>query len=256
MVKAILAGFFTIATALPACAQITAQGQGGNDVLWMAFGIEQKLGKRWTNKNAIAYSRHSGEDDLTLLEQSGVFTVREEIVYRISRHFKLSQGVFYAGRNYYDAEHPSYINEIRLYPRLYHEFNAGRIRFSHYIRADLRFFSGPGFRQYSKPFELRNRYNMKVSVPLDKNEEHFITGITEFFFATDTKLRPEGAMQTPYDFTENRTSFFYRRRLKDPDMYFDAGVMFQTWKDSATGNFRETVLLQVDIILIDPFHRK
>ncbi len=238
-------------------AQISAQGQGGKDVVWLAFGIEQQLGKRWVNKNAIAYSRHSRLNDWDATEQSGVFTVREELVYRLSKHVKISQGIFYAERNYYDAEHPEYINEIRFYPKVYHEFNIQQIKFSHYLRTDFRLFSEPGFKPYNKPLEIRNRYLMKVALPLDAEHKNYLVGMTEFFFATDEKREQDGSTHfTSYQFTENRSSAYFRHHFTKPDAFFDAGVMIQTWKDATRESFRETYLLQIDFILINPFSRK
>jgi len=250
---ALLIGIFSS----PLCAQISAQGQGGKDVIWLAAGVEQRIGVRWTNKNAIAYSMHSGLNDWNVTKQGGIFTVREELEYRLSRHFKISQGVFYAERGYYDTEHPAYVNEIRLYPKVYHEFSIHDIRFSQYFRTDIRFFSGPGFNAYNKPLEIRNRYLMKATVPLDRNNKNYLVGMTEFFFATDEKKEKDGSAHfTAYQFTENRSSLYFRHRIEKPNAFFDAGIMVQSWNDSSTGHFRETYILQLDLIFINPFSRK
>lgn len=239
------------------CAQISAQGQGGKDVIWLAVGIEQKIGKRWTNKNTLAYSRHSELYNWDATQRGGIFTLREELVYRLSKKLKISQGVLYAERSYYDTEHPDYINEIRWYPKVYHEFSIRQMSFSHYLRTDIRFFSEPGFKPYNKPLEIRNRYLMKMSIPLEAEHKNFLVGMTEFFFATDEE-REKGASQhfTDYQFTENRSSLYFRHHIQKPDAFFDAGVMVQTWKDAAIGAFRETYILQLDFILINPFGQK
>jgi hypothetical protein len=247
----------SIFSSLPISAQISAQGQGGKDVIWLAAGVEQQIGKRWTNKNAIAYSRHSSLNDWNVAKQGGIFTVREELVYRLSNHFKISQGVFYAQRGYYDAEHPAYVNEIRLYPKVYHEFSVRDVKFSQYLRTDIRFFSEPGFNAYNKPLEIRNRYLMKATVPLDRYHKNYLVGMIEFFFATDKKREKDGSTHfTTYQFKENRSSFYFRHHIEKPNAFFDAGVMVQTWNDTSTGRFRETYILQLDLIFINPFGRK
>ncbi|MDB5258178.1 MAG: hypothetical protein JWM14_2873 [Chitinophagaceae bacterium] len=247
----------SIFSSLSLQAQISAQGQGGKDVIWLAAGIEQQIGKRWTNKNAIAYSRHSSLNDWNVTKQGGIFTIREEIVYRLSNHFKIAQGIFYAERGYYDTEHPAYVNEIRLYPKVYHEFSVAAIRFSQCLRTDIRFFSAPGFNTYNKPLEIRNRYLMKATMPLDRNNKNYLVGMTEFFFATDEKRNKDGSVYfTEYQFTENRSSFYVRHHIEKLDAFFDAGVMVQTWNDMSTGHFRETYILQLDFIFINPFGRK
>jgi hypothetical protein len=241
--------------ASPLAAQISAQGQGGKDVIWLAAGIDQKIGKRWTNKNVIAYSRHSGLSNWEAIERLGIWTVREEVYYSLSKHFKIAQGVFYAG-GYYDTEQPNYLNEVRLYPKLYHEFSFKKVKFSHYLRTDFRFFSEPGFKPYDKPLEIRNRYLMKVTVPLDGQAKNYFIGMTELFFATDEKREEnESAYFTAYQFTENRSSFYFRHHISNLNAFIDAGVMLQTWKDSRIGQFRETYILQVDIVFINPFSR-
>ncbi|MDF2456782.1 MAG: hypothetical protein K0R51_2775 [Cytophagaceae bacterium] len=248
---------FNIFSSSSLYAQISAQGQGGKDVIWLAAGVEQQLGMRWTNKNAVAYSRHSDLNNWNATQQSGVFTVREELVYRLSKHVKISQGIFYAERSYYDAEHPEYINEIRCYPKVYHEFNIQQIKFSQYLRMDIRFFSAPGFKPYNKPLEIRNRYLMKVYVPLDNKHKNHLVGMTEFFFATDKKRDGDGStFFTPYQFTENRSCVYFRHHLTKPDAFFDAGIMVQSWKDESQDRFRETYILQLDFILINPFGRR
>ena len=239
------------------CAQISAQGQGGKDVVWLALGVEQHIGNRWTNKNVVAYSRHSALNDWDITEQSGVFTIREELDYRLSKHFKISQGLFYAGRGYYDSEHPEYINEIRVYPKIYHEFAVKQVKFSQYLRTDIRFFSEPGFKAYDKPLEIRNRYLMKASLPLDRANKNYLVAMTEFFFATDEKREQDGSTYfTAYQFTENRSSFYFRHQLSKWKAFLDAGVMLQTWKDNSVGRFRETYILQIDLIVINPFSRR
>lgn len=241
----------------PLRAQIPAQGQGGKDVIWLATGLEQKIGKRWINKSAIAYSRHSGLNDWNATKEAGIFTVREEIVYRLSNKYKLSQGVFYAKRVYHDAEHPNYVNEIRLYPKIYHEFKWHKSTFSQYIRTDIRFFSSPGFKAYDKPLEIRNRYLIKGTIPLGQSHQNYLIGMTEFFFATDKKINKDGSVNfTSYQFTENRSSIYFRHRLNNLKAFFDVGIMFQTWNNDSTKRLKETYLLQIDLIFIDLFSKK
>lgn len=249
--------FLFATTALGLRAQITAQGQGGKVVFWNAIGIEQKIAPRWTNKNVIAYSRHSRMDSWNPFELSGVFTVREELEYRISKSFKASMGTFYAQRSYADSGHPDFLNEIRFYPRIYHEFHAGRIRFSQYLRTDLRLFTGPGFTRWHKPFEFRPRYLMKMTVPLDKKQRNFLVFITEFLAATDEEVAPDGRKTfTRFNLTENRSSVFYRHHIPQPDMFFDIGVMNQLWRNVSDKKFNQTTLFQVDWVFMNPFSRR
>lgn len=241
---------------LPVLAQITAQGQGGKTVLWHAVGLEQQLGKRWVNKNVLAYSRRSNMDSWNPVQLAGVFTVREELEYRISKKFKASVGVFYAQRGYADSAHPEFLNELRFYPRIYHQFQAKRIRFSQYLRTDLRLFTAPGFKAWHKPFEFRLRYLMKMTVPVHKNNRHFMVFITEFLAATDEEVEPDGRKRfTRFNFTENRSSVFYRHHIPRPDMYFDIGVMNQMWRGVTDQKFNQTLLFQVDWVFVNPFKK-
>lgn len=238
-------------------AQITAQGQGGRVVLWHAVGLEQQIGKRWTNKNVLGYSRRSAADSWNPVQLPGIFTVREELEYRISSKFKASMGVFYAQRGYADSLHPDFLNEVRFYPRIYHRFHARRIQFSQYLRGDFRLFTAPGFKPWHKPFEFRARYLMKMTVPVHKNDRHFLVFITEFLAATDEETEPDGRKKfTRFNFTENRTSVFYRHHIPKPDMYFDIGVMHQLWRGVTEKKFNQTLLFQVDWVFMNPFGKR
>jgi hypothetical protein len=98
---------------------------------------------------------------------------------------------------------------------------------------------------------------MKATVPLDPRDKNYVVVMTEFFFATDEKHEKDGSTHfTAYQFTENRSSFYFRRHLSKPDAFFDAGVMVQTWNDPSVGHFRQTYILQVDLIFLNPFGRK
>lgn len=254
MKRILCAAFPFLAWMLPLPAQITAQGQGGKTVFWNALGLEQSAGQRFVNKNVLAYSRHSRMDSWNPVEQPGVWTVREEAEYKISRRFGFSAGIMYAWRAYADSSHPSAINEIRFYPRLYHRFRWGRLRFSQYLRADFRLFSGPRFTPWHKPFELRARYLMKMSVPLDRKDRNYLVFVTEFLAAADRETEPgQGKTFSRFRFTENRSSVFYRHHIPRPDMFFDIGIMHQTWRGSPENQFNRTWLLQVDWVFINPF---
>lgn len=254
--KQIILLIFLVLCHFKAMAQITAQGQGGKIVLWKALGIEQKISERWLSKSAIAYSRHSDLSNYEVLKNAGVFTIRQEMVYRINNHFKFSQGLFYAKRYYNDEDHPAYLNEIRFYPRFYHEFKVGKVQFSHSVRVDFRFFSQPGFETWEKPFEFRNRYLIKASLPLGKSNKNALIFITEFFAATDKQISKDGNMAfSKYNFTENRTSIYFRHLLNKPNAYLDLGLMNQQWFDSDR-IMRQSFLLQADIIFLNPFKRK
>jgi len=237
--------------------QITAQGQGGKTVLWHAVGLEQQIGSKLTNKNVIGYSRKSSMDSWNMVELPGIFTIREELDYKFAKHFKFSQGVFYAQRFYDDDSHPDFLNEIRVYPKIYHTFNYKKIKFSQYFRTDFRFFSGPKFTRWHKPFEFRTRYLMKMTVPLDKKERNFMVFITEFLAATDKEIEADGRKTfTKFHFTENRSSIFYRHHIPNPDMFFDIGIMNQMWRGGTEKNFHQTLLLQIDWVFINPFKKK
>lgn len=238
-------------------AQITAQGQGGKLVFWNALALEQSIGERFVNKNTIAYSRKSTMESWNPFRLPGIFTVREELEYKISRRFKTATGIFYAQHFYDDASHPDFINEIRIYPKIYHQFKLNRIGFSQYFRTDFRFFFSPGFHRWHKPFEFRTRYLMKMLVPLDKKERNYMVFITEFLAATDENVADNGRKTfTRFRFTENRSSVFFRHHIPNPNMFLDIGIMNQMWREGVEKRFNQTLLLQVDWVFIDLLGKK
>lgn len=237
-------------------AQITAQGQGGKFVFWNAVGFDQQIG-RFTLHSVLGYSRNSGLNSYNPFRQPGIFTVRQEADYRISKKFSTSLGLMYSERFYEDDTHPDYINEIRLYPRITHHFRAGRLRFSQYLRTDFRWFFRPHFYDWHKPMEIRTRYRMKMNVPLDKKERNSLVVMTELLAATDEEKEADGRkVFGKFLFTENRTSVYYRHHIPKPDMYLDFGIMNQTWRDGQSNVFRYTFILQTDVIFVNLFGKK
>lgn len=248
--------FLFLLLARVAGAQIAAQGQGGKFVFWNAVGIDQSLG-RFTLHSVLGYSRNSGLGSYNPFRQPGVFTLRQEVDYPVSQHLKAALGIMYSERFYDDEDHPDYINEIRLYPRIIHSFKAGRISFSQYLRGDFRWFFRPHFYEWHKPMEIRARYQMKVNIPLDKKERNSLVIMSEILAATDQVIENnDRKVFGKFHFTENRTSTYYRHHIPQPDMFLDLGIMHQTWRDGQSNVFRYTFILQTDLIFVNLFGKK
>lgn len=80
--------------------------------------------------------------------------------------------------------------------------------------------------------------------------------ITEFLAATDEEVEPGGRRKfTRFNFTENRSSVFYRFHVPKPDMFFDIGVMNQVWRGVMDKKFNHTLLFQVDWVFVNPFKK-
>lgn len=239
-------------------AQMTAQGQGGNAVFWLAFGVEQKLGDRWTSKTDVAFSSRSTLNTWNPFEELGVLPANQEIVFKISKHFKISQGFFYA-RNHQEKDNIKFaVNEYRFYNKLFFDTQIGKLKISNFLRWAFRIYStNTNFNP--KPFAYRNRLGTKLSYPLGKQEKNYLIAITEFFISTQKKVDASGNSSfSAFIYRENRTSLFYRRKFPTNNMnvLLDLGLMLQTWRKGETNNFHKTVLYQIGLTLQNPFSKK
>jgi len=249
----LLTSVVTACFAASAHAQVTPPGQGGKLVLWTALEVEQQMGKRWTSHTTFGIGRHSGPNNYAILEQPGVFTVREGFSYKLTKQLTASLTGMYAQRPYFEENLPAYQQELRLYPKLKHTFSLGNITFSEYIRLDFRRFYQPGWSAWKNPLEIRPRYQLKASMPFTRNKRTSLILITEMMGATRGVRKEVGGQvlnkMQPFQYTENRTSLYLRHQLKHLNWYVDMGVMHQYWRQKEN-QFKSTFLFGVDVIMV------
>jgi hypothetical protein len=116
-------------------------------------------------------------------------------------------------------------------------------------------FSGP----WITPFEFRARYRLNFKIPFTKNLKNIFVIDNEVLSAIDKYSASEQAINnghqfSPYQLTENRLSFYYRRNFNNEKVIIDIGLMHQYWREApGASNFNTSYNLMFDIILKNPF---
>jgi len=250
--------------------QIGAEAQGGKTSLWMALGIDQKISNRWASITDIGYGRHSDPNNNALVKRQGLNVVTQDFIYKANAHWFFAFSFGYWRRDFYDDNIPynsrnyplQYRNEIRPYQKTYYSHNLKNIIITHVFRTDYRFYYDQTFTdKWPTPFEFRARYLQVWKIPLTKNKKNFIIPIDEVLTAVDqyatTVASQKNSKWSPYQFTENRLSVYYRRSLLDQKIDFDLGVMYQYWRDKpGVSTFNTSFNLMIDVIIKEPFERK
>jgi len=238
--------------------QITAQGQGGKSVAWLALGVNQDLNNKWTSITQAAYSRHSALDTWNGLKQSGVFTVRQGIKYKFAKNWSFTNMFLFAQRYYNDEAHPKLINEVRYAPSVNYKLKLGRFSIDQKVTTEFRKYYNPGFsKALPKPFDFRLRYLIKGTVGLDKAKRNEIIALTEVFASTSKYETQKEVEWSEFTFNETRVSLYFRHKCGEKkNIIFDAGAMSQTWHTKRQEKYRETVMLQFDLIIVNPFSKK
>jgi len=239
-----------------ALGQITPQGQNGKLVANAAVQVEQKIGKRFTSITTVAYSRRSQLNNTNVLQTLGFTGLLQDFSYRINKKWSVSQGQFYGRFGFDDPQHPTYLNEARLYPRLSYKTEWKGIALTFQFRTDFRFFYPPPGQTWNNPFEFRNRLLGRASIPIDKSKKVFFVVITELFALTDKDYKSveNGSghyYYTPYKFHEDRTSFFVRYKFNE-NLFGDVGVLNQIWR-VADGKLTINHQFSIDLVIVNPF---
>lgn len=244
-------------------AQISPPGLDGTQATgWAAVGFNQELGKKLTLIVYGGLGRMSDPDSWALLHKPSIGVYNQEFQYKFSSRWQLSLAQsfrvqnLYAKKEPYEAQDPAHRYEIRYYARLYHKHNLGRVSATYSFRPEIRTFYTPSWEPASRPLELRFRLKGQVSVPLNATKNNFIIVANEVLTAL-TKQRSEVPFDpryswTPYHFTEDRLSIYFRHVFKKADVTLDVGVMEQF----RSGNLAKPVShLGFDLLFQNPFSR-
>jgi len=250
--------------------QIGAEAQGGKVSLWTALGIDQKISKRWLSVTDIGYGRHSDPNNTAIVKRQGLNVVTQDFIYKANTHWYFSISMGYWKRNFYTDNMPydagnypqQFRNDIRPYQKTYYYHSIKDVVITHVFRTDYRFYYDQAFNErWTTPFEFRARYLQSWKIPITKNKKNFIIPIDEVLTAIDkysaTVAKQKNSKWSPYQFTENRLSLYYRRSLLNNKIDIDLGVMYQYWRDkSGVSAFNTSYNVMFDIIIKEPFDWK
>jgi hypothetical protein len=237
--------------------QIGAEAQGGKMTTWLALGIDQKISKNWLLVTDFGYGRHSDPNNFDLFKRQGLNVVTQDFIFK-PNNWSYAFGIGYWRRNFYSDDAPfdkqtapfEFRNEVRPYQRVYYHQKINNIKVSHSVRTDYRFYYTQDFKyNWSTPFEFRLRLMESWKIPFTKNLKNWVILVDEGLSAIDRR-DPSKNNWSPYQFTENRLSLYYRRSFFDGDVELDIGMMHQYWRDKpGVSTFNISYNFMVDIII-------
>ncbi|MGC4021686.1 MAG: hypothetical protein QM734_06960 [Cyclobacteriaceae bacterium] len=126
-----------------------------------------------------------------------------------------------------------------------------------HFRPEWRNFYSPDWSNfYSSPKALRYRAKAQAGLALGDSKKSSIILANEFLFVEVEQRQSNGGLSwTPYSFSEDRISTYYRHSLKKPAIIVDVGLMQQlNFKNSMLVN--DFVHVAFDVIFINPFGKK
>jgi hypothetical protein len=250
--------------------QIGAEAQGGKVSLWTALGIDQKISERWLSVTDMGYGRHSDPNNSAFLKRQGLNVLTQDFIYKANKHWSFSVSMGYWRRNVYDDNLPydarnypqQFRNEVRPYQKTYYHHAVKNMKVTHVLRTDYRFYFDQTFNhRWPTPFEFRARYLQSWKISLTKDKKNFIIPIDEVLTGVDkysaTVAQQKNSKWSPYQFTENRLSLYYRRSLFEQKIDIDIGMMYQYWRDKpGVSTFNISYNIMFDIIIKEPFDWK
>jgi hypothetical protein len=100
---------------------------------------------------------------------------------------------------------------------------------------------------------------VNIKIPVSGDNVHWIIINNEILTAidknSDAVSSVTGQKWTPYVFTENRFSLYYRRKLHKMRADFDIGLMDQYWREVRQAEFTTSYNVMLDLIIYEPFGR-
>lgn len=236
-------------------AQISPPGlDEARDAVWAAVGTTQQWRDHWQTTIYLGGSRQSPSGNFSLFNRFAIGVVNLEQGYRFNEHWQLSGCLTYRTQNIYNDDAPPATGiptreEWRYYARLYYRHQVKRVGFNWSFRPEYRTFFSNSKGWDPVPQQLRIRFKVQASIPLNKSGTNQFIVANEWLTVTDHRIHTgENRHWTPYKFSEDRVTTYFRHTFKKPSLVFDAGLMYQL-----RPNENAIVHLAFDIIFVDPF---
>ncbi len=244
-----------------AVAQLSPPGLDNTHVvLWGAVGIQQSIGKKWFNQSYIGASRFSDPNNSQILKKQAIYVIEQQTYRQFGKHWQLAFCWSYRGQDMYsddppyDYEIPSLRREIRYYLRVFYRHQKGRFSFAYSLRPEWRNFYSPDWSNfYESPKALRYRGKAQVGLALGSSKKSSIILANELLFVQVEQRQQSGDLAwTPFTFSEDRISTYYRHAFKKPSITVDLGMMQQiNFKNGSLGH--DYVHFAFDVLFINPF---
>jgi hypothetical protein len=229
-------------------------------VLWGAVGINQAIGKKWSNQSYIGASRFSDPNNDAVFKKQAIYVVEQQTYRQFGKHWQLGFCLSIRGQNMYSDDPPyedaapALRREIRYYLRLFYRHQIGRLTFAYSVRPEWRNFYSPDWSNfYSSPRALRYRAKAQAGLALNESKSSSIILANELLFVNVEQRQADGTLVwSNLAFSEDRVSTYYRHTFKKPAMIVDVGVMQQLNFKGMTFN-SDFVHFAFDVLFINPF---
>jgi len=252
---------FAVVTSSTVLAQLSPPGLDDTHVvLWGAVGINQAIGKKWSNQSYIGGSRFSDPNNDAVLKKQAIYVIEQQTYRQFGRNWQLGFCVSVRGQNMYSDDPPyedatpALRREIRYYLRLFYRHQIGRFSFAYSLRPEWRNFYSPDWSNfYSSPRALRYRAKAQAGLTLGESKSNSIILANEFLFINVEQRQATGNLVwSNLAFSEDRVSTYYRHTFKKPAMVVDIGMMQQlNFKGATVTN--DYVHFAFDVIFMNPF---
>ena len=259
MKNSLLLFFFFLQVTL-SIAQISPPGIDGSKLVsWGAIAFNQKLSKKWSITVYVGGARQSNPNNAKLFGKPAIAVLNQESLYSFTAHWQLAfctsfrvQDI-YSKDEPYELSHPGRRNELRYYLRMYYKHAYKRFSLAYNFRPEIRTFYTSSWEPWHTPLQLRFRLKGQVTYSLNESKSNQLIVANEILTVTDRMESGAPHAWSPYHFTEDRFSNFFRHTFSKPSVIMDLGVMHQFWKGKTDNRLHYTGYLSVDFIFQNLF---
>jgi hypothetical protein len=239
------------------CGQISPPGlDDTNAAIWGAVGLNQTLSSKWSITIYAGASAESNPNNFKLLEKRAIMVFNQETLYKFNTHWQLAFCTSFRNQDRYEDEQPYTLSdpplreELRYYMRVYYRQPIKKLLLVYSFRPELRSYYDHWHKWNPIPTELRFRFKITASYPLNASGSNQIIVGNEWLSATDHIHSDEHYHWSKYSYTEDRFTTYFRHTFKKPSLIFDAGIMHQIKSDG-----QYIPHLAIDFIFQNPFKR-
>lgn len=234
-------------------AQVSPPGLGDtNGASWFALGMKQDLNEKIESMTYVGLGLKSDEENYNITSKPAIIVINQEFYHQLDKHWKVSYALSYRKQMEYsmddDIENISTQNEMRIYGRVAYSTSIGKVKLTQTVRQEARKFVDHHWKNTDEPIQLRSRLKSQISVPIDLENHHTITGGAEILFATNKhNLSKEWSR---FKYKESRFTLFYTFRPQNTPLAISLGYMNNLIKKNAT---HSTHYASIDITWENPF---
>jgi len=234
-------------------AQVSPPGLGDtNGASWYAVGLRQDLNEKIESMTYVGLGLKSDEDNYNIAAKPAIIVMNQELYHQLDKHWKVSYALSYRKQMEYsmddDIENVATQNEMRIYGRAAYSTTIGRVKLTQTARQEARKFVDSHWKNTEEPIQLRSRLKSQISVSLDTDNHHTITGGAEMLFATSKNNITKKWSKMKYK--ESRFTLFYTYKPQKTPIAISVGYMNNLIEKNTTHSTHYT---SIDLTWENPF---